>query len=107
MMLWAIVLFVIAAYLGLLLYGKFASQSMTTNSSVIRGIETFVIVLVAQFIIAITALGHPVDINTAVGQGEILTALVAAFGMALRASQTPVIGAKTNADGTPQNRQAK
>lgn len=72
---------------------------MTTNSSLIRGIETFIVVLVAQFLIAITALGHPVDITTAVGQGEVLTALLAAFGMALRASSAPVVGAKTSADG--------
>ena len=71
------------------------------NSSVVRGIETFIIVFVAQFLVTITALGHPVDINSAVGQGELLTALVAAIGMALRASTAPVIGAKTDAANGP------
>lgn len=62
---------------------------------IVRGIEAFIVVFVAQFLIAITALGHPVDITTATGKGEILTALLAAIVIALRASNTPVVGAGT------------
>jgi hypothetical protein len=73
------------------------------NASIIRGIETFVVVFAAQFIIAVTALGHPVDINTAAGQGEILTALLAAIGIALRSSEVPVIGAKNASESSKTN----
>lgn len=66
----------------------------------LRGIETFLTVLVATLISNIALTGHAIDLSTPAGQGTILTALLSAFGMAARASGLPVVGGNPNGTGS-------
>jgi hypothetical protein len=59
-------------------------MSSSTTTTLIRGVETFLIVLVSTFLVSLTSTGHAVDPTTAGGQQDILIAFVAAVGVALR-----------------------
>lgn len=53
-------------------------------TTIIRGAEAFLFVLVSAFLAQVTISGQPVDLSTGEGQSRVATAFLAALGIAFR-----------------------
>lgn len=54
------------------------------NSTLVRAIESFIFVLISAFLAQITVGGQAIDITQPESQSRVITALLAAFGIAFR-----------------------
>lgn len=57
---------------------------MTSHKTLVRAIESFIFVLVSAFLAQITVGGEAIDLSQPESQSRILTALLAAVGIAFR-----------------------
>jgi len=57
---------------------------VTSHKTLVRAIESFIFVLVSAFLAQITVGGEAIDLSQPESQSRILTALLAAVGIAFR-----------------------